>query len=941
MVDRAASSPSRIPIPRKSPIVKQKNGAVQKDGNGSDLINASPNASFENGIVGSESYGSCGSTGNSATMVNDNEVKSQPEAKGFETFLMTGDMMIRTTSAPKSRNASTRNPSDSTDTSDTNMDDHSSSYPSSPSIAVGEKSHDREFSDSVPMMKSNQMSSESGFEDQGQMSDTGTLERDKQKDRLNDPSSISDLSMTSSEDVSEMIKSQSSAVSSTSTASDMRSDISEQTVIHQNIGSECSTDSSSGVISPEVSNGDLTCTVEEKEVTDVSNQKTKIVTSKSAEKIILTKASASSHQTVRSSKSQELQVGAEFSMVNIDIDDNYAYSLDQIPQQGTNDSPDSLNEQIAASKSLDSSPEHSKTERVNDKEFIPGFISFDDSHSRKLKTKEQYENGAYMTNNDVNDIDEKTEFASVEPSSAKTFHTRKPEYYDREIPLPQASPEADTEIVHRSDRDSFDPSVDPNLLDYQPPIKSVDQPSAFRLAKRLYNLEGFKKSDVARHLYKKNDFNSIVAEEYLRFFDFVGDTLDLALRKFLKQFSLLGETQERERVLAYFSSRFLFCNPGSFNSEDACHTLTCAIMLLNTDLHGPTVGRRMTCAEFIENLAELNDGENFPKDVLKCIYQAIKSEPLEWAVDDSEDEQTSTDDRTPQSPPPVPQPMIASHNPFLDVPDPSKTTEYKSGYVMRKCCMEPDNRKTPIGKRGWKMFYATLCDMMLYLYKDQHSMKKGHLAESGQNAIRIHHCLATKASDYKKKQHVFRLQTADWAEYLFQTSDSKELQEWIDTVNYVAATLSAPALPGGVGSQKNFQRPLLPASYTRFTLKEQLQKHEDRSNELHSDLHSHRQHAPEKGSKARIIQNYIEKESFLEYELKRYKTYIYLMQAHLAAHPELEPSLVETVIGEVEEPEGERRAPPTPTRGVQRSLSDRYSYRAAIYQNERMEYDIL
>ena len=55
-------------------------------------------------------------------------------------------------------------------------------------------------------------------------------------------------------------------------------------------------------------------------------------------------------------------------------------------------------------------------------------------------------------------------------------------------------------------------------------------------------------------------------------------------------------------------------------------------MLLNTDLHGPNIGRKMTCSEFIDNLAELNDGENFPKDVLKYLYQAIKDHPLEWAL---------------------------------------------------------------------------------------------------------------------------------------------------------------------------------------------------------------------------------------------------------------------------------------------------------------------
>lgn len=152
-----------------------------------------------------------------------------------------------------------------------------------------------------------------------------------------------------------------------------------------------------------------------------------------------------------------------------------------------------------------------------------------------------------------------------------------------------------------------------------------------------------------------NEFSRAVAEEYLKYFNFEGKTLDEALREFLKKFALSGETQERERVLVHFSKRFLDCNPGSFNSQgqylnsnkvsvlsnnltntfmlpDAVHTLTCAIMLLNTDLHGQNIGRKMTCSEFIDNLSDLNDGENFPKDILKHIYHSIKSHALEWAV---------------------------------------------------------------------------------------------------------------------------------------------------------------------------------------------------------------------------------------------------------------------------------------------------------------------
>ena len=41
------------------------------------------------------------------------------------------------------------------------------------------------------------------------------------------------------------------------------------------------------------------------------------------------------------------------------------------------------------------------------------------------------------------------------------------------------------------------------------------------------------------------------------------------------------------------------------------------------------IGRKMTVGEFIENLADLNDGENYPKEVLKNLYHAIRTEPLD------------------------------------------------------------------------------------------------------------------------------------------------------------------------------------------------------------------------------------------------------------------------------------------------------------------------
>lgn len=47
---------------------------------------------------------------------------------------------------------------------------------------------------------------------------------------------------------------------------------------------------------------------------------------------------------------------------------------------------------------------------------------------------------------------------------------------------------------------------------------------------------------------------------------------------------------------------------------------------------------------------------------------------------------------------------------------------------------------------------------------------------------------------------------------------------------------SSPPLPGGIGSSKTFQRPLLPVSKTRYTLQEQFEYHKKHIKQLQGDL---------------------------------------------------------------------------------------------------------
>lgn len=64
------------------------------------------------------------------------------------------------------------------------------------------------------------------------------------------------------------------------------------------------------------------------------------------------------------------------------------------------------------------------------------------------------------------------------------------------------------------------------------------------------------------------------------------------------------------------------------------------------------------------------------------------------------------------------------------------------------------------------------------------------------------------------------------------------------------------------------------------------------------------------------------------FQLKRYKTYAYLLRSRISQYPELEGSLVESSIGEAMECDEDE----TPS-----LTNNRYSYRAAIYSRDTLQ----
>ncbi|XP_006156732.1 PH and SEC7 domain-containing protein 4 isoform X2 [Tupaia chinensis] len=465
---------------------------------------------------------------------------------------------------------------------------------------------------------------------------------------------------------------------------------------------------------------------------------------------------------------------------------------------------------------------------------------------------------------------------------------------------------------------------------------------ARNLASRLYHLEGFRKSEVAAYLQKNNDFSRAVAQEYLSFFQFGGQSLDRALRGFLQALVLSGETQERERILYQFSRRFHHCNPRLFPSVDSVHTLTCAIMLLNTDLHGQNIGKSMSCQEFIANLHGLRDGGDFPKELLKALYWSIRSEKLEWAMDEE-------DPARPEKAQPSP-PIGKMSNPLLQLAQDPTAPTYKQGILARKMHHDADGKKTPWGKRGWKMFHTLLRGMVLYFLKGEDQCPEGDrlLGQMVDEPVGVHHSLATPATHYTKKPHVFQLRTADWRLYLFQAPTAKEMNSWIARINLAAATHSAPPFPAAVGSQRKFVRPILPMSPAQSSLEEQHRSHENCLDAASDDLLDLQRNLPERRGRSRELEEYRLRKEYLEYEKSRYETYVQLLVARLHCPCDDLEQLEEQLgreAGSTQEPKPSlKKSHSSPslhqdeaptTAKVKRNISERRTYRKIIPKRNR------
>ncbi|XP_065222381.1 spectrin beta chain isoform X5 [Planococcus citri] len=141
--------------------------------------------------------------------------------------------------------------------------------------------------------------------------------------------------------------------------------------------------------------------------------------------------------------------------------------------------------------------------------------------------------------------------------------------------------------------------------------------------------------------------------------------------------------------------------------------------------------------------------------------------------------------------------------------------------VMRKHEWESTTKKA--SSRSWEKMYIRLQGSTICCYKDQKSAKNhpdGYY--KGELPIELRDGSVEKATDYTKKNNVFRVKTAGGAEYLFQPKedDSVDMQTWVSSISSiiregaVAGPSKSQTLPAAPSDRKDE-----PKRRSFFTLK--------------------------------------------------------------------------------------------------------------------------
>lgn len=185
-------------------------------------------------------------------------------------------------------------------------------------------------------------------------------------------------------------------------------------------------------------------------------------------------------------------------------------------------------------------------------------------------------------------------------SSAFSPSTSAVDAYERKESVP----------VVQLDGNEVRPSVD-IARQLEAAMSNDPRPEDMERAKKIFdgNEDNVSKLQAASWLGERSQVSARTLKAYMSLFDWSGQNVLSAMRSLCERLTLRAESQQVDRILEAFATRWAECNPkNGFKGPGVIHNICYALMLLNTDLHVADIQHKMTRSEFIKNtMPAIND----------------------------------------------------------------------------------------------------------------------------------------------------------------------------------------------------------------------------------------------------------------------------------------------------------------------------------------------
>ncbi|KAJ3544942.1 hypothetical protein NMY22_g2621 [Coprinellus aureogranulatus] len=181
---------------------------------------------------------------------------------------------------------------------------------------------------------------------------------------------------------------------------------------------------------------------------------------------------------------------------------------------------------------------------------------------------------------------------------------------------------------HASPKHSISSCASPlvDVRDIPKPCEDTESPSVY--VSRLRSVVS--RAEIAVALASSSEpFYAEALTCFFRRFNFHNEPLDIALRKLLMEVGLPRETQQIDRVMEAFSSRYSECNPTLFADKDHGYVLAFSLIMLHTDAFNPSNRSKMTKADYVKNTSLAG----LPTEALGCYYDNIVFAPFIFIED--------------------------------------------------------------------------------------------------------------------------------------------------------------------------------------------------------------------------------------------------------------------------------------------------------------------